>query len=387
MKVRVHLRTIILSLALLFLSFEVLTLHRRVIDLRKSFRQRLKKYKKLERANFFLISKAMVNRLSFPKELKEIPFADENLILGVKEVEIRNVFAPYNPALVSTKDGYSLLFRFDKIRQLYTGIFNTYLGHVNLDRDFNQTAEEYTTIDMQSLHAEDPRVICANDQLYLLYNDVLSKSRRGMHIAKLDLESRKIHTVIPLDLKISLIEKNWAPFVYSANGSAENIYFQYKIASPRKLLQLGPDLLSSSFEKGLAHECIWSDKWGGISGGTPALLVDGEYLAFFHSKFVDALGIFWYVMGAYTFEAHPPFKLTAISPHPILFEGIYDSAHLNTADPMKCVIFPSGLVTEQQGTQTLLHLACGENDSSCKIITFDKDELLKSLKKIKTDGT
>ena len=36
-------------------------------------------------------------------------------------------------------------------------------------------------------------------------------------------------------------------------------------------------------------------------------------LGFFHSWFKDEKELVWYVMGAYTFDAHFPFSLTGIS--------------------------------------------------------------------------
>jgi predicted GH43/DUF377 family glycosyl hydrolase len=87
-------------------------------------------------------------------------------------------------------------------------------------------------------------------------------------------------------------------------------------------------------------------------------------------------------MGAYTFEAKPPFRITAVSTAPILFDGIYDTPALNTASPDKYVIFPCGFAIEKKEGKTLIHLGCGENDSAIKIVTMDKDELVKSLHKV-----
>jgi hypothetical protein len=84
-------------------------------------------------------------------------------------------------------------------------------------------------------------------------------------------------------------------------------------------------------------------------------------------------------MGAYTFEAHPPFRITGISNHPILFRGIFDTPYINTASLDKRVIFPSGFVLEKQQNKELIHVACGENDSAVKIITLDKEKLIKSM--------
>jgi predicted GH43/DUF377 family glycosyl hydrolase len=91
---------------------------------------------------------------------------------------------------------------------------------------------------------------------------------------------------------------------------------------------------------------------------------------------MDRKGISWYVMAAYTFEENPPFRITAISPHPILFKGIYDSPILNTAWHYQRAVFPAGFVM----CQGQIHVALGENDSAVKIVSLDQDALLNSLR-------
>jgi hypothetical protein len=49
----------------------------------------------------------------------------------------------------------------------------------------------------------------------------------------------------------------------------------------------------------------------------------------------------------------------------------------------KQAIFPGGFVIEKKGKQELIHLSCGENNSTITIVTIDKGCLLKQLKKIK----
>ena len=85
-------------------------------------------------------------------------------------------------------------------------------------------------------------------------------------------------------------------------------------------------------------------------------------------------------MGAYTFAAYSPFKITRISPHPILFKGIYDTPHQVIANSKIRSIYPSGFTCEQREGKELIHVSCGENDSGIKIISMDKNALLASLR-------
>ena len=117
----------------------------------------------------------------------------------------------------------------------------------------------------------------------------------------------------------------------------------------------------------------WERKFGIIRGGTPAIrLENGEYLTLFHSS----QGGSSYVMGALCLGINP-FRITKISPYPILFRGMYDPW---LGYGKGTVIFPGGLVedTDPNGN-TVLRVACGVNDSSVKIVTLDKNLLLKSL--------
>ena len=116
--------------------------------------------------------------------------------------------------------------------------------------------------------------------------------------------------------------------------------------------------------------------------GTVVQKIGDEYLGFFHSAFEDSNNFVWYVVGAYTFEAKPPFRITSISNYPIFFDGIYNSTPVHTANPLVRCLFPCSFVIENSSGRELIQLSCGENDSHVKIVTIDKKALLKSLKKI-----
>jgi len=185
-----------------------------------------------------------------------------------------------------------------------------------------------------------------------------------------------------LDMNLQWIEKNWGSFEYIGADQKPHLFLEYQM-SPRKLFELPDPRVNEVKNLTLPQEVSylplpWADKWGAIRGGAPAQKIGNEYLGFFHSSFAEN-GLLWYVMGAYTFEAHPPFRITGISNHPIIFRGMFETPYTNTAPLNKCVIFPSGFVIEKQRSRELIHLACGENDSTVKIVTFDKKKLLASM--------
>lgn len=389
MKRKFPIQTIVFSLMILFLGYESYRVNRRIIDLRKTFHRKLKKYRSNLRANEFVFNKVFHSTFELPKELKNVPYLKDDVIVGVKNVKVRNAYAAFNPSIIEHDKGFLMFFRYDVLYRMFCNKIHTCIGCAEFDTQLNQTEKEFFRIETGSNYSEDPRVVKVDKEYYLIYNDIFEgkENRRGMHFASLDIQNKAVRTVIPMDLKLKPIEKNWAPFVFQDKNKQIKLCFEYEVSHPRQIISMdnldNPSYVEITQQKELLDNIPWNKKWGKPLGGAPARLVDGEYLGFFHSKFLDKNGIWWYVMGAYTFEPHPPFKITRVSAQPILFDGIYDSECHNTAEPNKCVIFPGSFAVKAKNDgQILITLACGENDSAIKVITFDKEALLESLVKI-----
>ena len=317
----------------------------------------------------------------FPAVLQDVPLGESTgIVVGAKTVTIRNVPGRYyNASLIEHEKGYLLFFRYDVID-------SSYIGCAELDATFEQTDKEFKTINTQSHHAEDPRLFKRGEDLYLVYNDCSTHhpGYRTMRIAGLNREDCSLNFMTDLDLHAKPIEKNWVPFEWMDANNQRNVYFEYYLY-PRKILQLANAQLNEapqlSFLEALpAQKLYWPHVWGRIRGGTNVCRIGDQFLGFFHSNFRTQDKSLWYVMGAYTFEATPPFRLTAISPYPILFEGIY-GALPGTKAALHC-IYPCGYVIHEQGGKEWIQLSCGENDSSIKIVTLDKEALLKTLTRL-----
>ncbi len=327
--------------------------------------------------------------MPIPMQLRNVPFAEASgIVLGTKTIPIRNVLAPYNGCIFKNENGpgYHLLFRYDQFNSShFPAPFYSYIGIVNLDDKFEQTDQEFKKIDTHSRYSEDARIVKVGKQYFISYNDVQPHSFhcRSMRIAHLNLEDSSIAYSTNLDLQLHHIEKNWTPFEYVGENNQPRLVFEYYL-SPHKLLEL-PDPRINHFNHLIFPEdpspprLPWQDRWGHPRGGTPPQKIGDEYLGFFHSTFRDKEDVIWYLVGAYTFEAKPPFRMTAISEFPILFEGVYDTPHTNTASHDKRVLFPAGFVMEERDGKQLIQLSCGENDSSVKLITMDRDALLKNM--------
>jgi hypothetical protein len=332
----------------------------------------------LHRMNLSLENLAKAS--SLPLALIDIPFADEaGIVLSVKKVVVPSVSAQYNASIGAVGNGYLLFFRYDEpnVKNEHLQIFS-HIGCISLDGNFEPLEKECSKIETSSAFSEDVRFFQNGQSYFLLYNDRISRfaDRRGIHIGAIDLCKRRLEYVTTLDVDSRKTEKNWTPFSHGGE-----IHFLYTI-NPQKILTLPnprKNLLRPSSHS-FHSELDWPDKWGLLRGGTPAKLVDGEYLAFFHSSFEDDRGIIWYIMGAYTFAPFSPFTITRISSHPILFKGIYDTPHQEIANPKVRSIFPAGFTCEHREGKELIHVSCGENDSGIKIISMDKNRLLASLK-------
>jgi predicted GH43/DUF377 family glycosyl hydrolase len=330
--------------------------------------------------------------------LKQVPLADQlGIVTAVKKITLDGITAPYNSSIVEDGKGcYILSFRQDisnkenryRISRAAEGEafapFCTYLGCVLLDKDFNQKAP-CKMIDTKSEFSEDPRIVRVGSEIFVSYNDLanIPAYHRTIRLAALT-ENFDVKYTLEFDEGLQPTEKNWMPFEYVENGRAE-LYFGYNI-NPHKIFKV-TNLKAAELEILRAPGHIlyqylpWSKKWGKPRGGTTARLVDGEYIAFFHSSYKEQK-IDYYVMGAITFEGKPPFRVTRISKFPILFNGIGETPAFNTARHSLRAIYPTGLAVEEKDGKTLLHVSCGENDCATKVVTIDKEVLIGNMQEI-----
>jgi hypothetical protein len=327
--------------------------------------------------------------LTLPAKLAKIPFADQlGIVKKIRKIDLDPIFGPCNGSIVETGDGgYHLVFRYDVSKELWKPIpFHTYIGYAELDANFSVLKIE-EKIDTKSRYSEDPRIARVGKDFFIVWNDKIASDMpfRTMHTGKWDPKSCQLEYITNLDQRIKPVEKNWAPFERIEKG-VTSLGFVYGIL-PHKILDLpNPkknSMMHLSGKPGASKKLqSWQKDWGPLYGGTPARLIGDEYISFFHSWFKDKKKI-WYVIGAYTFESKYPYRITSITPYPILFSGIYDTPYMNTADPTKAVIYPAGIAVEKKGDKTLLHVSCGENDCSIKVITFDYEKLRKNMNPIR----
>lgn len=316
-------------------------------------------------------------------------FQGLKIIKSVKQICLEKYPTAFNPSILKTSFGLILSFRYCPDIEKAPHI--SYIGIVMLDDNFNPTSEPelLTTRHKNSKtpsQSEDARLFAYRDRLFLIYNDNIDKiainhwQRRDMYLAELFYENGHFSLSTPLKLiheskyNLKQVQKNWVAFEWD-----KKLLLSYTV-NPHEILF--PNLVTGSCYQ--CYETCIPIEWnlGTLRLSTPPLMVDGEYLAFFHSgKILSSAAsnhqnIWHYFMGAYTFSADPPFKLNKITPLPLLHEQFYtQSSH------EKRVIFPGGFITS--GTD--IHIVYGKDDCEIWIASIDKHTLKKCMVSLKEE--
>jgi len=321
------------------------------------------------------------------EEFRDTPFADKiKIVVDSKIIKIEGIENPFNASIITRdKDSYLIAFRKDNNQKIFTSN-SSVIGLVELKKNnFNQQ-ENLHLIDTEKTRPEDPRLFYLDNQIYLLYT---YWSKQGpqcrQELGILDREGMFINKQ-KIAYGPQRIQKNFTPFIYTHNNET-SLNFVY-LFNPLEIVTLDSNNLKCIRQDQNPSQNIlsnWENIWGQIRGGTPALLVDNEYLAFFHSCFTDKNKTIWWVMGAITFEGFPPFNITKISKHPIIASDFYTYPICPSAfcyarkDKNFKILFPCGYTIEHSENKTLFHIVCGENDSAIRMITIDQNELYKNM--------
>lgn len=303
----------------------------------------------------------------------------QNFVLETKQIKIPGFPGAFNPSITRWRNSLLMCFRVRNSKMVST--FE--MGFVWLDKHFNPiSTPRILTIhnNTSSFYKnQDPRIITLNEHLYIIYSNFTKIDKvitRRMFIAPVQYENDSFFITKPLCLDPfegsgKRWEKNWVPFNY--NG---NILLGYSIL-PHRILTYSDSGTCKTISS-TRSSINWD--WGHLRGGTPASIVDDEYLGFFHSSkkltTVHSNGIHMphYVMGAYTFSTSPPFKITRISPEPIIGKKFYNGPAYNTWKPLR-VVFPGGYVFDKQ----YIWVVYGRQDFEIWVVKLDKEGLFKSL--------
>jgi predicted GH43/DUF377 family glycosyl hydrolase len=303
----------------------------------------------------------------------------------MRRIEIPGHLGAFNPSIVRYRNRLLMSF---KIIPDPKNSFHSRIGLIWLDDEFNPMGEAQLLDTRENLpsipsRSEDARLIAIEDRLYMVYSDCtepeVSKGGFRVYLAELDFDGRAFRVLHPECLcdfegeTRKRREKNWVPFEFDGK-----LLLAYSLA-PHLIFR--PLVGQGACETVCRSETASLWNWGEPRGGTPALMDDGEYLAFFHSSieisstYSAGEPILHYFMGAYTFSAEPPFQITRISPEPIVGEDFYRGPVYKPYWKPVRVVFPGGLLIDGP----YVYVVYGRQDHEAWVAKLDKKKLLQSL--------
>lgn len=320
-------------------------------------------------------------------DFDELLAKEKKIVIAKKRIHLEDYPDAHNPSIIKVEQGYLLAFRY--IPDLDFQPWVSYIGVVLLNDAFDPistpqlltTRTKYSPTPSQS---EDPRLFTYRGRIYVLYNDNIeiinpaTWERRDMFMAELICANNQYSLSVPIKLYYEekynhvMWQKNWIPFEWNKTFLLTYMIDQHEVIRPN--LTNGACYLFKKTTNSISWEYGW------LKGSSSAQLVDGEYLAFFHSGKQTISPVSWgwnlwhYFMGAYTFSAEPPFEITKMTPTPIIGEDFY-----TLGSYYKRVIYPGGFVASGSS----IYVAYGKDDSEIWIATLDKAEFKKALKTVK----
>ena len=314
-------------------------------------------------------------------------YSCDDLVAFTKQIEIPGFPLAFNPSILRTKEGLVMVFRYAPDRRYE---WNSYIGVVELNENL-ELASEPTLLDTRfgnriiPSQSEDARMILYKDEIYLTYNDSevarwptdTQSHKRDMYIAKLVKRDGnwELETATKLfhETDERLWQKNWIPFIWNQQMLLVYTTTPFEVVRPN-LSHGDCRIFSRTMPK-----IRWD--FGEPRGGTPALPIDGKYLSFFHSskpmmsKVAKKNYLQHFYMGAYLFDATPPFAISHITPFPILAKEFYTDSEVD-----KRVVFPGGFVE----AGPYFYVIYGKDDREIWIAAVDKKKLLASMVRVKS---
>lgn len=350
----------------------------------------------------------------------------QNFVIEAKKIEVPGYPNAFNPSIVEWKGNFIMSFRVILV-PTPPYVNNSWTGIVFLDRDFNPIGKpQILSPPPQLARLDDARLLTVGDQLWIVHTghnkvddqyDCQDCSSCQNHSCGLNIDFGKLNPFTATQTnsyyscpgkcrmyvaelvydgqsfnleheecltcfegsKSKRNEKNWVPFDYAGHLLLAYSLKPHRIFHPLLTGQGTCETLAST--TGLIN---WN--FGELRGGTPAILDNNQYLAFFHStksmKTVHSDGacLPHYFMGAYTFSSQPPFEITNISANPIVAPGFYKGLVYEPYWHPVRVIFPSGLILDEQ----FIWVSYGRQDHEAWVVKMDKQKLLESLVPVST---
>ncbi|MEI6531600.1 MAG: hypothetical protein WCN87_02130, partial [Chlamydiota bacterium] len=293
-----------------------------------------------------------------------------SFVIETKKIDIPGYSYAFNASIIPFQEAYLLSFRTGSYQDAADSVFiqNVLPGSRPRKTDeiglvfLNKNMEAEGPVHILDIHhhhglrafrQQDPRLVEVGGRVYIVYSNMIERREdpiRRVFVAELFYDGAQFTAGSPEYLAHfegagnRRVEKNWVPFDFEGK-----LLLSYSLVPHIVFAPLWGSSACTTVAK-TAATISWN--YGEPRGGTPAILDQGQYIAFFHSSKMMASKqsgcqkMLHYFMGAYTYLAEDPFSLTAISPSPILAKSFYSGTMYNTWKPLR-VIFPCGLVADK----------------------------------------
>eukprot|EP01031_Cornospumella_fuschlensis_P028870 gene28870-34844_t len=314
----------------------------------------------------------------------------------------------FNPSLTKWKDKYIIAYRHGRDVEFSWVHYEEYPGDYNFSFTPDWNDNTYALNNNNGRHSwnnsqfcpdrirEDPRLIVVNHGQDLVvtfarWSSLATKPDVALVSIRVNNDTQQLE----FDQTVTMRKEgrqnnrkewsqmNWTPLLYR-----NQLYYLYSM-NPHMVLYHNETETDEStcrvgkfrFLPGVDNEANvielpWSKEYGHfIRGGSPAMLVRGLYLAFFHTSTLHWGRTQIYFMGAVTFCPHPPFKLHSMSPHPILRDEFYHGPWRHGT--LSYRMYPTGSVLDDKGEHVFVSF--GYQDRKSYVAKFNLKELLGTL--------
>jgi hypothetical protein len=181
-------------------------------------------------------------------------------------------------------------------------------------------------------------------------------------------------------------QKNWVAFEDVSDHDKPQLLFIQQI-NPLHIVKVSDvntatktARVSSVVQDKYAVNLQWNGTEYGesIRGGTPAIMVDGVRLSFFHTCLRSPLAekILTYYMGAITFCPSFPYQIHSISKVPITHPSLYSGKW--THSRLDYVAYPDGIILDADGKH--VWVSVGHQDRDSYILKMDVAKLYSSMR-------
>jgi len=289
----------------------------------------------------------------------------------------------FNPAIMQEADGRIMLFarrcrnKREKDEDVYTEKNDIVAFELSKDLRATKKSILQLTSNYPNEQFEDPRVVKFGDKYGVsCCTFVPFKSYAHQAMFLLDKQFLNVGRFDPIygnNYAQAMIndghEKNWLYFVH------DNAPHMVYSANPHVVVRLNGRLEKDAEYVTEEFNPLW--KFGEVRGGTNPIYADGLYWTFFHSSLPWINNKRRYYMGAYAFEAKPPFRIARMTTLPLL-------TGTNQQDwwpGLPAVVFPCGAFFDSAKNHFVI--SYGINDVDCGYMKLPLADLLEVTKVIR----